>query len=138
MLGIAGISIASKDKASIFKMFPWLLVLLIAAFALFLADEVAFFPAFIMATGISSLLEILLIMYFGILTSKGYVTPAVAFAFSGAFVRAGIAVGNTWAVATSTPPSWPSPSRPRRAWGSCACWPCCWCRWCARSSTSWH
>lgn len=98
MLGIAGISIASKDKASIFKMFPWLLVLLIAAFALFLADEVAFFPAFIMATGISSLLEILLIMYFGILTSKGYVTPAVAFAFSGAFVRAGIAVGNTWAV----------------------------------------
>jgi len=74
------------------------LVLLIAAFALFLADEVAFFPAFIMATGISSLLEILLIMYFGILTSKGYVTPAVAFAFSGAFVRAGIAVGNTWAV----------------------------------------
>ena len=50
------------------------------------------------ATGISSLLEILLIMYFGILTSKGYVTPAVAFAFSGAFVRAGIAVGNTWAV----------------------------------------
>ena len=98
MLGIAGISIASKDKANIFKMFPWLLVLLIAAFALFLADEVAFFPAFIMATGISSLLEILLIMYFGILTSKGYVTPAVAFAFSGAFVRAGIAVGNTWAV----------------------------------------
>ena len=33
--------------------------MLIAAFALFLADEVAFFPAFIMATGISSLLEIL-------------------------------------------------------------------------------
>ena len=92
MLGIAGISIASKDKANIFKMFPWLLVLLIAAFALFLADEVAFFPAFIMATGISSLLEILLIMYFGILTSKGYVTPAVAFAFSGAFVRQGDAV----------------------------------------------
>lgn len=98
MLGIAGISIASKDKASIFKMFPWLLVLLIAAFALFLADEAAFFPSFIMATGISSLLEILLIMYFGILTSKGYVTPAIAFAFSGAFVRAGIAAGNTWAV----------------------------------------
>ena len=98
MLALAGISIVSKDKASIFKMFPWLLVLLIAAFALFLADQVAYLPAFIMATGISSLLEILLIMYFGILTSKGYVTPAVAFAFSGAFVRAGIAVGNTWAV----------------------------------------
>lgn len=99
MLGLAGICIVSKDKASIFKMFPWLLVLLIAAFGLFLADELVFFPSFIMATGISSLLEILLIMYFGILTSKGYITPAVAFAFSGGFVRAGIAVGNTWAVA---------------------------------------
>ena len=98
MLALAGICLVSKDKANIFKMFPWLIVLLIAAFGLFLADEAAFFPAFIMATGISSLLEILLIMYFGILTSKGYVTPAVAFAFSGAFVRAGIAVGNTWAV----------------------------------------
>lgn len=98
MLGLAGICIVSKDKANIFKMFPWLLVLLIAAFGLFLSDEAAYFPSFIMATGISSLLEILLIMYFGILTSKGYVTPAVAFAFSGGFVRAGIAVGNTWAV----------------------------------------
>lgn len=98
MLAIAGLCALSKDKINIFKMLPWLLVLEIVAFGLFLADEAMFFPAFIMATGISSLLEILLIMYFGILTSKGYVTPAVAFAFSGAFVRAGIAVGNTWAV----------------------------------------
>lgn len=98
MLTIAGICALSKGKANVFKMLPWLLVLEIVAFGLFLADEISFFPAFIMATGISSLLEILLIMYFGILTSKGYVTPAVAFAFSGAFVRAGIAVGNTWAV----------------------------------------
>lgn len=98
MLALAGICVLSKDKINIFKMLPWLLVLEITAFGLFLADEAVFFPAFIMATGISSLLEILLIMYFGILTSKGYVTPALAFAFSGAFVRAGIAVGNTWAV----------------------------------------
>lgn len=98
MLGIAGICILSKDKASIFKMYPWLIVLQIVAFGLFLADKVAYFPAFIIATGISSLLEILLIMYFGILTSKGYVAPAMAFAFSGCFVRGGIAVGNIWAV----------------------------------------
>ena len=104
MLVIAGICILSKDKANIFKMFPWLLVLLIVAFGLFLADQMTFFPAFIMATGISSLLEILLIMYFGILTSKGYITPAVAFAFSGGFVRAGIAVGNTWAVGYESAP----------------------------------
>lgn len=98
MLGLAGISLLTKDKANIFKMFPWMIVLLIAAFGLFLADPVSYFPSFIMSTGISSLMEILLIMYFGILTSKGYVTPAMAFAFAGGFVRAGIAVGNTWAV----------------------------------------
>ncbi|MDD7368776.1 MAG: LuxR C-terminal-related transcriptional regulator [Berryella intestinalis] len=98
MLGLAGISLATKDKANIFKMYPWLIVLIITAFGLFLADRETFFPAFILATGVSSLLEVLLIMYFGILTSKGYVTPAVAFAFSGGFVRAGIAAGNTWAV----------------------------------------
>ena len=70
----------------------------IIAFSLFLADEGAYFPAFFVALGISALFEILLIMYFGILTSKGYTTPAVAFSFSGSFARAGIAVGNTLAV----------------------------------------
>lgn len=99
MLVLAGISRASKDKVNIFKLYPWLLAFEIVAFSLFLADEALYFPAFIMAVGISSIFEILLIMYFGILTSKGYNTPALAFSFSGGFVRAGIAVGNTLAVA---------------------------------------
>ncbi|WP_041691064.1 helix-turn-helix transcriptional regulator [Eggerthella sp. YY7918] len=98
MLAIAGISALSKDKTNIFKLYPWLLVFEIIAFSLFLADEGAYFPAFFVALGISALFEILLIMYFGILTSKGYTTPAVAFSFSGSFARAGIAVGNTLAV----------------------------------------
>lgn len=98
MLVIAGICIASKDKMNIFKLYPWLLVVEIAAFSLFLADEALYLPAFIAALGVSSIFEILLIMYFGIMTSKGYATPAFAFAFSGCFVRAGIALGNTLAV----------------------------------------
>ncbi len=98
MLAIAGISALSKDKTSIFKLYPWLLVFEIVAFSLFLSGEAAYFPAFFVALGISALFEILLIMYFGILTSKGYTTPAVAFGFSGSFARAGIAVGNTLAV----------------------------------------
>ena len=105
MLGIAAICIASKDKVNIFKLYPWLLVFEIVAFSLFLADGALYFPAFIMAVGISSIFEILLIMYFGILTSKGYNTPALAFSFSGGFVRAGIAVGNTLAVAYEHAPA---------------------------------
>lgn len=106
VLALAGISAVTKDKANIFKMYPGIIVILIVAFALFIADPFFYFISFTIATGISSLLEILLIMYFGILTSKGYVTPATAFAFSGAFVRAGIAAGNIWAVGyESAPPS---------------------------------
>ncbi|WP_417341845.1 LuxR family transcriptional regulator, partial [Gordonibacter urolithinfaciens] len=78
MLAIAGICIASKDKVNIFKLYPWLLVFEIVAFSLFLADKALYFPSFVAAVGISSIFEILLIMYFGILMSKGYSTPAMA------------------------------------------------------------
>ncbi len=105
MLAIAGICIASKDKVNIFKLYPWLLVFEIVAFSLFLADKALYFPAFVAAVGISSIFEILLIMYFGILMSKGYSTPAMAFSFSGGCVRAGIAFGNTLAVAYEHAPA---------------------------------
>ncbi len=105
MLAIAGICIASKDKVNIFKLYPWLLVFEIVTFSLFLADKALYFPAFVAAVGISSIFEILLIMYFGILMSKGYSTPAMAFSFSGGCVRAGIAFGNTLAVAYEHAPA---------------------------------
>ncbi len=105
MLLIAGIVILSKDKLNIFKMYPSLLVLIIIGFALYLADVTLYFPAFVVALGVSSLFEILLIMYFGILTSKGYTTPAFAFAFSGGFIRAGIGIGNVIAIGFEHSPS---------------------------------
>ncbi|MEG2458185.1 MAG: LuxR C-terminal-related transcriptional regulator [Raoultibacter sp.] len=98
MLAIALVCIASKDKLDIFKMLPWLLVFVVVAFALFLADVLFFFEAFILALAVCSILEVLLVMYFGILTSKGYVAPALAFGFSGGCIRGGIAVGNTLAI----------------------------------------
>ena len=98
ILVIAGIYTLSRNRLNIFKIYPALLIAIMVGFSLLLSSTFAYFPAFIVGIGVQSLFEVLLIMYFGILTSKGYVTPAVAFAFSGAFVRAGIAVGNTWAV----------------------------------------
>ena len=105
LLAIAGICALSKNGINIFKTFPWMIVLGIVSFALFLDGRPLYFPSFFLATALSSLLEVLLIMYFGVLTSKGYTTPAAAFAFSGAFARAGIALGNTWAVAYEGMPS---------------------------------
>lgn len=89
---------ASGNKYNIFQMLPWLLVLIVVSFALFLADASLYFIGFILALAVSSVFEVLLAMYFGILTSKGYVTPALAFGLSGGFIRAGIGFGNGWAL----------------------------------------
>lgn len=139
MLAIAGVCALSKDRTNVFKLYPWLLVFEIVAFSLFLSDEAAFFPAFFVALGISALFEILLIMYFGILTSKGYTTPAVAFSFSGSFARAGIAVGNSTRspCRTSIHPSLPPPSPPKRASRSSASSPRCSSPSSVRNTTSW-
>ena len=94
LLVIAGVCHASRSKIDVFKMFPILLVVIVVAFALELADQTLYFPSFILALGVSSILEITLIMYFGILTSKGYVAPALAFALSAGSIRLGIGIGN--------------------------------------------
>ena len=98
MLIIAAISKIFPQKDSVFQIFPLLLVLIVVAYALFLADEFFYLEAFIITLAISSMMEILLAMYFGILTAKGYVAPALAFGLSGGSIRAGILAGNGWAL----------------------------------------
>lgn len=98
MLIIAIAFKASRNKYNIFQTLPWLLVLIVIAIALFLADETLYFVSFVLALAVCSVFEVLLAMYFGILTSKGYAAPALAFGLSGGFIRAGISVGNSWAL----------------------------------------
>lgn len=64
------------------------------AFSLFLADHYFYFDAFIVALSVSSLLEVSLIMYFGILVQRGFFAPALAFMMSFASIRLGISIGN--------------------------------------------
>ena len=45
-------------------------------------------------------------MYFGVLGVKGYVPVGFAFGFSGAFIRLGIAVGNSIALLYESSPAW--------------------------------
>ncbi|MCL1797063.1 MAG: LuxR C-terminal-related transcriptional regulator [Eggerthellaceae bacterium] len=98
ILAISTICIAAANRINIFKLYPWLLVVEVIAFALFLAETSYYFPSFIMALAVSSVFEIFLIMYFGILTSKGYIPPVWAFSFSAGFIRAGILAGNSLAI----------------------------------------
>lgn len=55
-------------------------------------------PAFIITLTLSAIFEVLLVMYVGILTTKGYTVPSTAFGFSGGFIRAGILIGNGTAI----------------------------------------
>ena len=71
-----------KQQYSIFKMFPWFLVLTILAFCLFIADDMFSTPAFLMSLVISCVLEISLLVYFGILVKRGFFPPTISFALS--------------------------------------------------------
>jgi DNA-binding CsgD family transcriptional regulator len=105
MMIITVFGLRSKDRHSIFKLFPWLLVLTAYSFILFLLDERFHLESFIVALAVSSVLEVLLTMYFGILTSRGYAAPALAFGLCAGFVRLGIALGNTLAILYEKNPS---------------------------------
>lgn len=98
VLVIAGIYTLSRNRLNIFKIYPALLIAIMVGFSLFLSSTFAYFPAFIVGIGVQSLFEVLLIMYFGILTTKGYATPALTFAMAGGFVRLGLAAGNSLAL----------------------------------------
>lgn len=98
ILVIAGIYTLSRNRLNIFKIYPALLIAIMVGFSLFLSSTFAYFPAFIVGIGVQSLFEVLLIMYFGILTTKGYATPALTLAMAGGFVRLGLAAGNSLAL----------------------------------------
>ncbi len=98
LLVIAAVCHLSKNTINAFKMLPWLLVVIVVAFTFGIADEALYFPSFLLSVAISSIFEIMLIMYFGILTSKGYIAPAIAFALSAGSIRIGIGLGNTLAL----------------------------------------
>ena len=98
MLLLACIYTLSKGKLNIFKLYPWMIILVITSFALFLADEALYSASFLAALGVSSLFETVLIIYFGILTTKGYLSPVMAFSLSIISNRTGILVGNSLAI----------------------------------------
>jgi DNA-binding CsgD family transcriptional regulator len=94
ILVIAGLQLLHSTRYTIFRTFPWLLFCEVIACGLFLFSFATGFSAFLLALAISSVLEILLTMYMGGLTLRGYVAPVVAFGLSGGAIRLGICLGN--------------------------------------------
>ena len=63
----------TNDRLNIYRTFPWLIIIAIVSFALFLMGERFFVPSFFVVLAAVSIFEVLLIMYFGVLGMKGYV-----------------------------------------------------------------
>ena len=103
---IGGVCAIAKDRLNIYRIFPWLIILAIISFALFLMGEAFNVPAFFLILAVVAIFEVLLVMYFGVLGVKGYVPIGFAFGFSGAFIRLGIAVGNSMALLYEANPAW--------------------------------
>lgn len=106
ILAFAGLQAFSKAPRSAFRVYPWLLLLLVVACVMFLADDRLDTAAFLLAVAVSSLFEILLTLYMGVLTQRGYAPPASAFALSGSAIRAGICLGNGTALVYERVPGW--------------------------------
>jgi DNA-binding CsgD family transcriptional regulator len=79
---------------TIYRLFPWLLVSDVIACCLFLVGPRWQLAGFMVALATSSVFEILLTMYMGTLTLRGYTSPVVGFALSAASIRLGICGGN--------------------------------------------
>ena len=60
----------TNDRLNIYRTFPWLTIIAIVSFALFLMGERFFVPSFFIVLAAVSIFEVLLIMYFGVLGVK--------------------------------------------------------------------
>ena len=88
-----------NKQGTIYRSIPWLLVACTIANALYLSNiESMMFPAFLISVSVVGVLEVLLITYFGTLSTKGYITAAMAFGFSSGCIRLGFFAGDGIAV----------------------------------------
>jgi DNA-binding CsgD family transcriptional regulator len=86
------------SRSTAFRLFPWLLFLTIIACLLGALGPPANFVGFLSALAVSSVFEVLFIVYMARLTLSGYIPAALAFGLSAATIRLGICLGNAWAL----------------------------------------
>ena len=93
-----------RDKKLIFKLFPHLLVFAVVAFVIFLVGydneplKLISTTSFTISLTVSTMLEVSMIMYFGILVRRGFFAPAGSLAIAVGSTRLGILAGNSLAL----------------------------------------
>ncbi len=89
-----------NKEGTIYRSIPWLLTACTIAIALYLSENNSLqYPSFLLAVSLVGVLEVLLITFFGTLSTKGYVAPAMAFGLSSGCIRLGFFAGDSLAVA---------------------------------------
>ncbi len=89
-----------NKEGTIYRSIPWLLTACTIAIALYLSENNSLqYLSFLLAVSLVSVLEVLLITFFGTLSTKGYAAPAMAFGLSSGCIRLGFFAGDSLAVA---------------------------------------
>ncbi len=114
ILGVALLRFLSPTRSTVFRLFPWLLFLVIVACLLTTLDAVPNLVAFLLALAVSSVFEVLFITYMARLTLSGYLPSAAAFGLSIVAIRLGDCLGNMLALTYERTPglleSWTAPT----------------------------
>ncbi|MDD5807087.1 MAG: helix-turn-helix transcriptional regulator [Eggerthellales bacterium] len=91
------------NNSSIYQLIPWLMAACVISISLYATQDTFLYCAsFEISVALCGVFEILIIMYFGSLSSKGYLAPSFAFGLSSGCVRIGFLVGNSIAVLEET------------------------------------
>ncbi|MCL2782625.1 MAG: helix-turn-helix transcriptional regulator [Propionibacteriaceae bacterium] len=114
LLFIAVLQLLMPHQSTVFRLFPWLIFFCIIACLLCALGSLSNLSAFLLALAVSSVFEVLVIMYMAQLTLSGYTPSATAFGMSAAAIRLGIALGNGMALIYERTPgllsSWTTPT----------------------------
>ncbi|MDR0285780.1 MAG: helix-turn-helix transcriptional regulator [Propionibacteriaceae bacterium] len=105
ILGIALLQRLVPSHPTVFRLYPWLVFA--GALACLLCVLGAENVAFLLALAVSSVFEILLLMYMARTTLAGYTPVVAAFAVSGGAIRLGICLGNGTAIIYERTPGLP-------------------------------
>ncbi len=94
LLILAAIYGLSRKRLGIFQLAPWVIIACIAAYALYLCGPETLSPASLLTLGCPMVFQVLLVVYFGKLASKGYFPPTVTFSVSMLCTYVGFALGD--------------------------------------------
>lgn len=105
MLVLALIHFISKKKLTIFQLAPWVIIVAMSAFALYLYGPETYEEACVIVLGCPLVFQVMLVVYFGKLATKGYFAPSLMFALSLLCSQIGVAAGDVLSLIVETLPA---------------------------------